>query len=286
MAAALAFRDLASAALLGAATLVHAPAPAEGGLVVSPTRVVLAGGGSGAKLTVRNSGTRVMTYRLSLVRMRMGERGEMSLVGEARTGELFADGLVRFSPAEMKLAPGVDQAVRLKARVPQGVGTGEYRSHLLFRPVEDRGAAEEPAEEEAGVGVGARSGPLVGITVPVIVRVGDVTATVRISSLRIVRSGEDARLEVAMERSGSASAYGDLVVKQEADGTRPEMVGGLGGVAVYAPNERRVVEIPLRLLEATPAGERRLRVEYRSAGEDGTVLAERATVIPPRSRAQ
>jgi hypothetical protein len=282
VAAALALRGLASAALLGTATLVLAQAPAAGGLIVSPTRVVLAGVGPGAKLTVRNTGTRVTTYRLSLVRMRMGERGEMSLVDEPRTGELFAEGLVRFSPVELHLAPGVDQAVRLKARPPRGVAAGEYRSHLLFRPVEEPAAADEPAGEVAGSSVGARPGPLVGITVPVIVRVGDVKATVRISSLRIVRTGEDERLEVAVERSGSASTYGDLVVSLEADGTRPERVGGLGGVAVYAPNERRVVEIPLRLLESTPAGERRLRVEYRSAGEDGKLLAERATVIPPR----
>lgn len=263
MATSLSLRGLALAALLGAAPLVRAQAPAAGGLVVSPTRVVLAGDGSGAKLTVRNTGSRVKTYRLALVRMRMGERGEMSLVGEARTGELFADGLVRFSPAELRLAPGVDQAIRLKSKLPPGVGTGEYRSHLLLRPVEGTGAGDE-----------VPPGPLVGVTVPVIVRVGDVKATVRISSLRIARTGEDVRLEVVLERRGSASTYGDLAVTLEADGAPPERVGGLGGVAVYAPNERRVVEIPLRLPKEMPAGEVRLRVEYQGLGVSSTVRYE------------
>jgi hypothetical protein len=178
--------------------------------------------------------------------------------------------------------PAASSEMEGAPRLPWGFGTGEYRSHLLFRPVEEPAAADEPAGVVAGADVGARPGPLVGITVPVIVRVGDVRATVRIASLRVVRSEEDARLEVAMERSGSASTYGDLVVRLEADGARPELLGGLGGVAVYAPNESRIVEVPLRLLETTAAGERRLRVEYRSTGEDGTLLAERTMVIPPR----
>ncbi len=282
MAVAFVLRGLASVALLGAASLARAELPAAGGLVVSPTRVVLVGDGAGAKLVVRNTRASTTTYRLSLVRMRMGERGAMRFADEARTGELFADGLVRFSPAVLKLAPGLDHAVRLKVRLPHGVGPGEYRSHLLFRPVDVPGEADAVASEEDVVGDGARSGPLVGVTVPVIVRVGDVSAEVRITSLTVRGTAESARLEVVLERSGSASIYGDLAVRLESDGARTELVGGLAGLAVYVPNERRIVEILLRLPEATPAGERRLRVEYRSAGEDGALLAERETALPPR----
>lgn len=282
MAVAFVVRVLASAVLLGATSFAHAVSPASGGLVVSPTRVVLVGDGAGAKLVVRNTSAGATTYRISIVRMRMGERGTMSLVDEARTGELFADGLVRFSPAVLTLAPGVDRAVRLKARLPQGARPGEYRSHLLFRPVTVPDEADEVAREEGAADDGARAGPLVGVTVPVIVRVGDVNAAVRITSLTVLGTGEATRLEVALERSGNASVYGDLAVRLESDGARPELVGGLGGLAVYVPNERRVVEIPLRLPEATPAGERRLRVEYRSAGEDGALLAEREVALPPR----
>ncbi len=275
-------RGLVSAALFGAASLAHAEIPGAGGLVVSPTRVVLVGDGAGAKLIVRSTRASATTYRLSLVRMRMGERGAMSFVHEARSGELFADGLVRFSPAVLKLAPGLDQAVRLKVRLPHGVEPGEYRSHLLLRPVEVSGEADDVASEEEAAGDGARPGPPVGVTVPVIVRVGDVRATVRISSLTLVGIGEGARLRVVLERSGNASVYGDLAVRLESDGARPELVGGLGGLAVYVPNERRVVEIPLRLPEPALPGERRLRVEYRSAGEDGALLAEGETALPPR----
>ncbi len=282
MAVAFLLRSLASAALLGAASLAHAELPAAGGLVVSPTRVVLVGDGAGAKLVVRNTRASTTTYRLSFVRMRMGERGAMSFVTEAWTGELFADGLVRFSPAVLKLAPGLDHAVRLKVRLPHGVGPGEYRSHLLFRPVEAPGEADAFAREEGGAAGDARAGPPVGVTVPVIVRVGDVSAEVRIASLTVRGTAEGSRLEVVLERSGSASIYGDLAVRLESDGARTELVGGLAGLAVYAPNERRVVEIPLRLPEAMPAGEPRLRVEYRSAGEDGALLAVREAALPPR----
>lgn len=279
MAVAFVLRGLASAALLGAASLAHSEIPAAGGLAVSPTRVVLVGDGAGAKLIVRNTGASATTYRLSLVRMRMGERGAMSLADEARTGELFADGLVRFSPAVLTLAPGVDRAVRLKARLPEGARPGEYRSHLLFRPVT---APDEVAREDRAADDGNRAAPLVGVTVPVIVRIGDVSAAVRITSLTVLGTGEATRLEVALERSGNASVYGDLAVRVESDGARPELVGGFGGLAVYVPNERRVVEIPLRLPEPAPAGGRRLRVEYRSAGEDGALLAEREAALPPR----
>lgn len=279
MAVAFVLRGLAAAALLGATSFAHAVSPASGGLVVTPTRVVLVGDGAGAKLVVRNTSAGASTYRISLVRMRMGERGTMSLVDDARSGELFADGLVRFSPAVLTLAPGVDRAVRLKARLPEGARPGEYRSHLLFRPVT---APDEVAREDGAADDGDRAAPLVGVTVPVIVRIGDVSAAVRITSLTVLGTGEATRLEVALERSGNASVYGDLAVRVESDGARSELVGGLGGLAVYVPNERRVVEIPLRLPEAMPAGERRLRVEYRSAGEDGALLAEREAALPPR----
>lgn len=281
VAAAPLIRTLSAAALLGAAAFASGPGRTGDTLLVDPKRVVLEGEEAAGQLTLRNTGTDPTTYRLSLVRMRMGERGEMSLVDEPREGELFADGLVRFSPVEVRLLPGAGQTVRLKARKVRELAAGEYRAHLLFRPVAEaasRGGVPEKAAEPAA---SARFRPLVGVTVPIIVRIGDVRARVRIANVRLEGTPEAPRVEVTLEREGLASVYGGLVVRYAGPSGRSETAGGIGGVAVYVPNARRIVEIPLRLPETAARAGGRLRVEYRGADDDSTLLAEGSTELPP-----
>src|SRR5512140_2324543 len=122
-------------------------APAPGGLLVAPTRVVFEGRQRSAELTLVNTSDRTATYRISLVHMRMGEHGEMQQATAPDSLELLTDSMIRYSPRRTVLPPGVPQTVRIQLRLPSVLEPGEYRTHLLFRQVPDvdttAGAHEE-----------------------------------------------------------------------------------------------------------------------------------------------
>ncbi|HVP40047.1 MAG TPA: hypothetical protein VMS93_12780 [Candidatus Saccharimonadales bacterium] len=247
-----------------------------GGLLVGPTRVVFDGSRRTAQLTLVNTGSKTATYRMSLVRFRMTETGGFQEVAVPDSTEHFADTLVRFSPRRVELVPHVPQTVRLQLRLPADLPPGEYRSHLLFRAVPDAEAAGEPERASAGE-IHLRLRPVFGVAVPLIVRHGATSATVSLADLELRPApGADppAQLHVVLQRAGNQSVYGDLTAFLARDGEPEEVVGVARGVAVYTPNTRRVLELPIRL----PPGRTRqavLRLTFTdpTGAQDGS-LAE------------
>ena len=84
-----------------------------GGLLVAPTRLVFEGRVRNAELSLVNTGSDITTYRIEFVRLRMREDGSFENVDAAGPGERFSDELVRYSPRQVTLEPGVPQAIRL-----------------------------------------------------------------------------------------------------------------------------------------------------------------------------
>ena len=107
----------------------------QGGLLVAPTRLVFEGRSRGGEVTLVNSGTETTTYRIEVIRLRMKEDGSFEDVVEPQAGERFANDLIRYSPRQVTLDPGVPQTVRVQLRLPAALEEGEYRSHLLFRAI-------------------------------------------------------------------------------------------------------------------------------------------------------
>ena len=247
-----------------------------GGFRVTPTRIVFEGRSRSAELTLVNTGTEPATYRVSLARMRMSESGAIAEVVDALPGESFADSLVRFSPRQVELEPGIAQTVRMQLRKPADLPPGEYRSHLIFRAL----PSVEP-EGGSGVQAGARGvsialRPVFGAAIPVIVRQGETAATVQIGGLELRRRTEAAGgtvLALEMRRTGNRSVYGDLTVTYTPRGGRPRTVGGMRGIAVYAPNLVRRVLVPLGPDTDGPwMGT--LRVTYDEVVDEHELLAE------------
>src|SRR5258706_16297462 len=80
--------------------LVATPAFASGELMVHPTRIVFEGNTRTAQVDGINSGTVPMTYRISIIRRRMTDRGDFVPVGTPAPGEQFADQMTRYSPRQ------------------------------------------------------------------------------------------------------------------------------------------------------------------------------------------
>ncbi len=232
------FCMLAAAALGTAAP----PAFAAGDLLVAPTRVIL-DGSRGTEVVLNNIGSEPATYRISLEVKRMTADGGLAEIDEAKAtpAERAALDMIAFSPRRVTLPPNQPQVIRVGVRLPEGLAPGEYRAHMLFRAVPDAAPAlaADPAKP-APTGVSIALTPIYGITIPIIVRVGDLGATATIGDARIGETKDGPAFEFDLARNGDRSVYGDIEV------TRPGRAEPLllaRGIAVYPEVAARKVSL-------------------------------------------
>jgi len=268
-------RTIAFGLLLAAWTAVSVHA--QGDLTVTPTRVLFEGRTKSVQLSLIHRGDRPATYRISFVRMRMDEDGELVEIVEPEPEERFADSLVRHAPRQVRLEPGAAQTVRLLLRKPADLLPGEYRSHLLLRAVPEEGETnvETLAEDEDGIAIHLT--PVYGVAIPVIVRHGELDASFSITGLHFSEGTEEAppQVELHLERQGERSIYGDVTVTHHPAGTgTPTVLALVKGLAVYTPNAGRTLRLELYLPDAVTLTSGRLEVTFSESRDDGeTALA-------------
>ena len=229
---------LLSAAALGAAA---SPALASGDLLVAPTRIIL-DGSRGTEVVLSNIGSAPATYRISLEIKRMTAAGGLDEITEenATPAERAALDMIVFSPRRVTLPPNQPQVVRVGVRVPEGLPPGEYRAHMLFRAVPDVVPAVGAEAKPEGAGVSIALTPIYGITIPVIVRVGDLGAEAVIGDAWVSEGADGPAFNFDLSRTGSRSVYGDIEV------TRPGVAEPLlvaRGIAVYPEVGARKVSL-------------------------------------------
>ncbi len=256
-------------------------------LMVTPTRIIFDKNQRTAQLDLVNSGSETATYRISVVNRRMGEAGEFISIDSPAPGEQFADGLLRYSPRQVVLAPGAGQVIRISLRKPANLPAGEYRSHLQFdRVPEAKGstsieALNLPAGEIGEIGVQLEM--LVGLSIPVIVRHGETAASVALSGLELRKptAGEAPVLAVVLQRTGNRSVYGDFAATFTPQGGAAQEVGKAGGVAVYTPNPLRRFNLALQPPAGLVLARGTLRVTFSDRPDaGGKLLAEAAIELP------
>lgn len=241
------------------------PVGAQGDLLIAPTRVIINGGGS-AELVLNNIGATPATYRISLQLKRMTADGDLDNIEEAQAtpAERAALDMVRFSPRRIQLPPNQPQSIRISARPPAHLPDGEYRVHMLFRAIPETRSAEAPAEAPQ-TGFAIRLTPIYGVTVPLIVRKGQLTGGATIHGASVVTERGAKHLKIELTRSGSRSIYGEFRVLSPG---LKEPVLLARGIAVYPELSARTVDLPLSAAQAD-----RLRgpvtIEYREMPEVG-----------------
>lgn len=238
-------------------------------LQVFPLRVVLSEKERTAQLTLRHTGDKPKSYRISTVFYRMDETGAMTRISEISPDERPAIDFFRFSPRQVKLTPQVEQTVRLVLRQPAGLQEGDYRAHIYFEETEDVVADEGMSEDKkANFVLKAR----VAVAVPVIVRVGQPRTKVKLGVPKLIYDAEGKQvLKFDLLQEGKAYAYGDFVAKVPARAGKPERsVGLMLGVSSY--RAKREVRFPLK--EKFDGGP--IRLEYLESHGEGSpaVLAE------------
>lgn len=259
------------------AATVAAPSLASGDLLVAPTRVVL-DGSRGTEVVLNNIGSAPATYRISLELKRMTAAGGLDEIEEtdANAAERAALEMISFSPRRVTLPPNQPQVIRIGLRMPEGLPPGEYRAHMLFRAVPDALAATDRAAAGPGTGVSVALTPIYGITIPIIVRVGDVEASAAIGKAWIEQAEGQTLFAFDLARTGNRSVYGDIEV------TRPGVAEPLflaRGIAVYPEVGARKVAIPVPP-EVASALKGPVKIRYSEDRElGGGTIAETATVV-------
>lgn len=261
------FRWLAVSLVAGTAV----PAAAQGDLLVAPTRVVINGGGA-SQVILSNIGEKPATYRITLELRRMTTSGDTVDVAEAEATpqERAALDMVRYAPRRITLQPNQPQAVRISARPPEGLADGEYRVHMSFRGIPDPTPVAAPTDgaPPSAQGLSIRLTPIYGITIPVIVRQGQLQAGATLAHPRIERAGATGQLHLDLTRSGDRSVYGEVrvLVPGQRD---PVML--VRGIAIYPEVTGRKLALPVTADQlARLRGP--VRIEYREPPETGGAL--------------
>lgn len=219
---------------------------AQGNLLVTPRRVVFDGSRRVMELNLANTGRDTARYNISFIQYRMTTEGTFEEITEPDPGQFFADKHLRFFPRSVTLAPNEAQTVRMQVVGREGMEPGEYRSHVYFRAVPNEVALGEEDPNRDTTSVSVRLIPIFGITIPVIIRVGESATEVFLSDLALEKGeNEGLFLKMTFNRSGNMSVYGDLNVTHVAANGMETPVGVVNGIAVYTPNTIRDFRISL-----------------------------------------
>lgn len=254
-------------------------------LMVSPTRVVFEGRTRSAKVNLANTGDTTGRYRISFIQRQMTDSGELAEIKEGTAG-MFADQMVRFSPREVTLQPGQSQVVRLLLRKKSGLQEGEYRSHMLFQSLPDPKATSiQTLTDKSGDKLQIELIPIVGISIPVIVRQGSLHATASLSNLQFHPPADPKRpasISLTLGRQGERSLYGDFRVMFTPAGGTPVMLTQVNGVALYTPNTHRQVTLNLQAPSDIQLQSGELHVTYLKQGQDARegLIAEGRLRLP------
>lgn len=217
-----------------------------GELFVSPTRIVFEGRDRSEVVTLMNQGEDTTTYRISFKQLRQKKDGSYVDIDTPKPDEKFADKLIRYSPRQVVLKPGERQSVRLMVRKPRNLADGEYRSHMLFKTVPPKSFGDdiEKADDDK---VSIQLIPVYGITIPVMVRHGELLSKPSIQNITLSKDKKD--LTFNLNNNGNKSLYGDIFVT-----FGDYVVGSIKGIAVYTPNNTRNVKVPIRFPDGVKIG--------------------------------
>jgi P pilus assembly chaperone PapD len=260
-------------ALLSMATAT--PAQAAGDLLVAPTRIVL-DGKRGTQVILNNVGSEEATYRISLEIKRMTPEGKLEDVAEDATnaGEKAALGLIRYAPRRVTLPPNQPQSIRIGLNPVEGLADGEYRVHMLFRAIPKIRAVTEAAPDAKDVKI--ELVPLYGVTIPVIVRKGDLKVTAALANARLARDEDGAVLEIDASRSGQRSVHGEFRVSKPGQAT-PLVVQK--GIAIYPEINGRKISLELSDAEAAAVRGDVVIGYYETPENGGGLISELRTTL-------
>jgi hypothetical protein len=240
-------------------------AKAQGDLLITPVRVVFEGNKQKADLNLVNTGKDTATYSISFRHYNMTEQGNLVLNEKYDTAQMFSDQYIRIFPRSVTLSPGEGQIIILQCRRKADMKAGEYRSHLWFRSEKNY----EPLEKDKPVldsnQLSVTITPIFGITIPVIIRSGEVNLSSSLSNLKLETLNDTLQLlNLTINRAGNISIYGNLIVEFIPVKGKPYEIGKTKGIGVYTDISKRNVSIKLNVTQGMALKNGKILVRFTS----------------------
>lgn len=228
---------------------------------ITPQRVILDTRDRSGEFVLLNILEEPSTIRISILNYRQDEGGIYEELDGPLHPAFDPEKIVRLSPRQFTLSPQGRQLVRFSLRRPADLPDGEYRFHIMAMRLAKQGP---PVPADAG-GPSVRTSTNIGVSIPVIVRHGNVSATATLSDPVIVPAGTDdatggkPSLHIMVNREGNASILGTLRAYWYPQGGKPVEIGVASNVNVFTDVNRRRAIIPLNDI---PQGAGSIRVVY------------------------
>ena len=224
-----------------------------GDINLYPKRIVIDGRQRIATVGLYNRTTNAGDYEISIVDMVMAPDGGVHPLTNLPEGVsadrlASASGMLRWSPRRVALGGSEAQTVRIMVRPPADLPDGEYRAHFMAVSIPqdvDQGFSIDEAVGGAQSGannIGVTIRPRFGLSIPVIVRIGETTLQVGLSDLQLVQTPDGPVIGITINRSGTRSAFGDIVVSMAGV---DEPVAVSRGVGVYPEIDSRPLQLRL-----------------------------------------
>lgn len=253
---------------------------AQGNLMISPSRVVFERQNRIMEVNLSNTGLDSAKYTISFVQFRMNEDGAFENITKPDPGQNFSDKYIRFYPHTIMLGPNEVQIVKLQLTKTDQLEPGEYRSHLFFRSMIPQKPLSLLDIKNDSTDVSINIVPTFGISMPVIIRVGESTTRLSITDLKLETTTEGKlKLVLSLHRKGNMSAYGDLSVFHVATNGKETKIALSKGVAVYTPNLIKKVKIDIDNKTSLDMIKGSLRVTYSSQSEAHPEKFAEATLV-------
>jgi len=256
-------------------------ASAQGNLLITPRRVVFEGTKQSQELTLANTGADTARYTVSFVQYRMTEDGSFVQIEQPDEGQLFADKYLRFFPRSVTLPPNGSQVIRMQYRKMPDMQNAEYRSHVYFRAVPNEKLLGDEQVSADTTSIGIKLIPIFGITIPVIIRNGDLQVKVDLTNMKLdLKTDTVPNLVITFDRSGNKSVYGDLSVRWVPAQGDPVEVGTVRGIAVYTPNKLRNFKMQLRNVPGVDYKKGKLLIKFQAPNDDKSeIYAEKEFLL-------
>lgn len=255
--------------------MAAAPAFAEGVLYVSPLRVEVKPGEQTTTLSVTNKAAITKRYNVTSLDQVMNADGVTETVDNF---EFSAKRMMRFMPRRIVLEPGQRQLVRVMIRRPGGLPDGDYHTHLLFE--EEQPSVSASVSETLDKGFKLNMGAIYSVAIPVVIQHGDVTSTIALGDVSVVRKAENGApngyILAVVNRGGNAEATGFLTVKS-ADDKMTDLVSPRR-VRVYREANTVNLRLPLNEFGASYKGSAKVLFK-RDNLPDSAVIGERVLEI-------
>ncbi len=207
-------------------------------LSITLKRIVFEGSKRSEVLTIINNSDNAETYRIGWLHYVMNDQGKLVATQRENLPANVkpAEDMIRYSPRRITVPAKKSQQVRVMMRLPAGVEDGEYRSHLWIRTeanVERMRKSAEEFQRQSGSKKSMSLEMLPGVTMPVIIRKGNIDAAVNIQNLRAQQSPGFVSISYDFIRDGMRSVYGDTDYICNAGTSSAYMLKKVRGAGVY-----------------------------------------------------